>query len=115
MLPHHPRRQKTLPVQPAAAAAVLVGMTLNEALRGTYHAGPNRLQDVGSRVVRPRRVVLGLDSRGTFLTPKSANGKYTLGRPLSRDIFSPAACLCPQKRTTKFHKKRTYEGIFQLN
>ena len=78
MLPHHPRRQKTLPVQPAAAAAAAaaVGMTLNDVLRGTYHARPDRLQEVGGRVVRrrrrrprPRSVVLGLDSRETLLTP----------------------------------------------
>ena len=75
MLPHHPRRQKTLPVQPAAAAAAAaaVGMTLNDVLRGTYHARPDRLQEVGGRVgrrrPRPRSVVLGLDSRETLLTP----------------------------------------------
>ena len=75
--PHHSRRQETLPVQQpaaaanaAAAAAAAVGsMTLNDVLRGTYHARPDRLQEVGGRAVRRRRttprargVVLGLDS-----------------------------------------------------
>ena len=86
MRPHHAGRQETLPVQQpaaaanaanAAAAAAAVGsMTLNDVLRGTYHARPDRLQEVGGRVVRrrrrrprPRSVVLGLDSRETLLTP----------------------------------------------
>ena len=78
--PHHSRRQETLPVQQpaaaanAAAAAAAVGsMTLNDVLRGTYHARPDRLQEVGGRTVRRRRttprargVVLGLDSTQKF-------------------------------------------------
>ena len=79
--PHHAGRQETLPVQqpaaaanaaPAAAAAAAVGsMTLNDVLRGTYHARPDRLQEVGGRAVRRRTrrttprargVVMGLDS-----------------------------------------------------
>ena len=71
MPPHHTtRRQKTLPVQPAAAAAAVaaaVGMTLNDVLRGTYHAGTDRLQEVGGRAVRRRprssSVVVGLNSK----------------------------------------------------
>ena len=78
--PHHAGRQETLPVQqsaaaanaaPAAAAAAVGSMTLNDVLRGTYHARPDRLQEVGGRAVRRRTrrttprargVVLGLDS-----------------------------------------------------
>ena len=74
--PHHAGRQETLPIQQpgaanAAAAAAAVGsMTLNDVLRGTYHARPDRLQEVGGRAVRrrpgraprTRSVVLRLDS-----------------------------------------------------
>ena len=84
--PHHPRRQKTLSVQPAAAAAAAaaVGMTLNDVLRGTYHARADRLQEVGGRAVRPsrpgrpRRVVLGLDSMELLFSINSVELQQTL-------------------------------------
>ena len=89
MRPHHTtRRQKTLPVQPAAAAAAAVaaavGMTLYDVLRGTYHAGTDRLQEVGGRAVRrrPRRsIVVGLNSK----TLLGFNPHFNINLMLNKD------------------------------